>query len=93
MENEGAMIDWGELYFGWSPGVYGPNRPLGLHITSITPPAQGWPIAMYCPVCKETTFVLSLWAIKPTDGDYWRVTGMCERDARHNLEMSINYRL
>ena len=66
----------------------------GIHITSITPPEQtppeqGWPIAMYCPICKVTTFVLSPYAIKPEKGDYWRMTKMCADSDKHNLEMSM----
>ena len=61
----------------------------GIHITSITPPEQGWLIAMYCPICKVTTFVLSPYAIKPEKGDYWRMTKMCADSDKHNLEMSM----
>ena len=65
----------------WSTGAWNgplieldPNDPFGhmeqlfstgIHVTSITPPEQGWPIAMYCPICKKTTFVLSPYAVKP----------------------------
>jgi hypothetical protein len=42
-----------------------PKKEIGIHVTHIVPPAQGWTIAMHCPICKETTFVLSQWDIKP----------------------------
>jgi hypothetical protein len=64
----------------------------GIHITSIVPPAQGWLIAMHCPICKETTIILHSWAIKPEKGDYWLMRNTCgseEFQARHNLEMSM----
>jgi hypothetical protein len=49
----------------------------GIHIASITPPEQGWPIAMYCPICKVTTFILSSWAAKPEDGGYFKIKDVC----------------
>lgn len=64
----------------------------GIHVTAIVPPEQGWPIAMYCPICKETTFLLSPWAIKPEKGDYWRMSGMCASEQygnRHNMEIAV----
>lgn len=64
-----------------------------VHITHIVPPAQGWPIAVYCPICKETTFALSPWAIKPADGDYWKMNDVCgnpDLANRHNIQMAIN---
>jgi hypothetical protein len=63
----------------------------GIHITSIVPPEQGWPIAMHCPICKETTFMLSLWAVKPKDGDYFLHKELCaseEFSHRHNMELA-----
>ena len=63
----------------------------GIHVTSIVPPEQGWPVAFYCPLCKETTFLLSPWAIKPSDGDYWRIE-MCGSDVegfRHNMQLGM----
>lgn len=65
----------------------------GIHVTSIVPPEVGWPIAMYCPICKETTFMLSLWAIKPEDGDYWRMNYTCaseEIGVNHNMWIATN---
>jgi len=61
----------------------------GIHVTNITPPAQGWPVATYCPICKETTFILSPWAMKPLTGDYFKMNGVCGRDERHNLDMAM----
>jgi hypothetical protein len=66
--------------------------PAGIFVTSIVPPEQGWPIAMYCPICKETTFLLSPWAAKPSDGDYWRMAEMCgsvEHQGKHNMKMAM----
>ena len=51
-----------------------------IEITSITPPEVGWPIVCYCPLCKETTIILSLYAAKPEDGDYWKMNPMCLHD-------------
>ena len=51
--------------------------PTGIHITDIVPPAYGGPIAMHCPLCKETTFLPSPWAAKPERGDYWRINNQC----------------
>lgn len=53
------------------------GKPTGIHVTSIVPPEQGWPVAMYCPICKVTTFVLSSWAKKPYDGDYFKIKDVC----------------
>lgn len=64
----------------------------GIHVTSIVPPEQGWPIAMYCPICKETTFILSPWAAKPSDGDYFRMNEVCgsvEHGGSHNMKMAM----
>lgn len=63
--------------------------PSGINVTNIVPPEQGWPIAMYCPICKETTFVLSPWAIKPQDGDYFKMNETCARDEKHNMIMAM----
>ena len=63
----------------------------GIHVTSITPPESGWPVAFYCPLCKVTTFVLSPWAVKPSDGDFWRME-MCGSDVegfRHNMQLGM----
>jgi hypothetical protein len=64
----------------------------GIHVTSITPPEKGWPIACYCPICKVTTFVLSPWAIKPSDGDYFRMNDVCgneELSTAHNIALAV----
>ena len=66
--------------------------PTGIHITHITPPEQGWPIAMHCPICRDTTFLLLPWAAKPKDGDYWlmkEVCGSVEHGGQHNLRMAM----
>jgi hypothetical protein len=67
--------------------------PAGIHVTHITPPAQGWPIAMHCPICRETTFILSPWAAKPEKGDYWRMKETCGSDVlceMHNIQMAYD---
>jgi len=67
-------------------------EPKGIFVTSIVPPAQGWPIAMHCPICKETTFILSLWAAKPVRCDYFKMNDVCgsiEHGGQHNLRMSM----
>lgn len=64
-----------------------------IHVTSIIPPAQGWPIAMHCPICKETIFMLSLWAIKPERGDYWLMHDTCASDVvgdMHNMKIATD---
>jgi hypothetical protein len=63
----------------------------GIHITSIVPPESGWPIVAHCDQCGKTEIVLSPWAIKPSDGDYWRMQ-MCvdeENGIRHNMPPMI----
>jgi hypothetical protein len=64
----------------------------GIHVTSIVPPEHGWPIAFYCPICKETTFLLSLWANKTKDGDYFKMNDVCASDEHsyaHNMTMAM----
>jgi hypothetical protein len=72
------------------------GKPTGIHVTSIVPPEQGWPIAFYCPLCKETTFLLSPWAIKPEKGDYWRMNETCASDEhciQHNMKFAMSFPL
>jgi len=92
----------------WSTGAWNgplieldPNDPFGdlerifrrgIHVTAIVPPEQGWPVAFHCPICKETTFLLSPWAIKPEKGDYWRINETCgseEHHMQHNMRMAM----
>lgn len=64
----------------------------GIHVTSIVPPEQGWPMAFHCPICKETTFLLSPWAVKPKDGDYFKMNDTCASDDhghQHNMRMAM----
>ena len=66
----------------------------GIHVTSIVPPEQGWPIAMHCPICKETTFMLDKWAIKPKDGDYFLMDEICaseDHSIKHNIKLSVKH--
>jgi hypothetical protein len=70
-----------------------PVKAVGIYITRIDPPAQGWPVAMHCPICKETTFVLSQWAIKPERGDYFKMLETCgseEFGDRHNMKLACD---
>lgn len=60
----------------------------GIHVTSITPPEQGWPIVAHCDLCHKTEIVLSPWAVKPSDGDYFKMNGTCldeENHLKHNM--------
>lgn len=88
-----------ELAFSMSKGLesflYWLPEWKGIHISRIDPPAQGWPIAMYCPICKETTFILSPWAIKPKDGEYFKMNNVCgsySLGMTHNIEMDWDKR-
>ena len=68
-------------------------RTTSIHVTHITPPEQGWPIDLYCPLCEETTFLLSPWANKPEEGVYWWMNGTCARDGvciQHNIKLAIH---
>ena len=89
---------------GWSTGAWNgpiieldPEDPFGdlerrfnrgIHITSIVPPEQGWPIVAHCDLCHKTEIVLSPWAKKPDDGDYFLMNGTCldeEKHIKHNM--------
>lgn len=92
-----AMAGLTDLFtrMGILKGATASNAPVlpqvGIHITHIVPPAQGWPVAIYCPICRETTFVLSAYAAKPEDGDYWKMNESCVRDGvcdQHNIKMA-----
>ena len=69
----------------------------GIHVISITPPESGWPMAIHCPLCRETTFFLSPFACKPTeDGKefdgYHLLKDMCgneEHAWEHNMKMGM----
>jgi hypothetical protein len=64
----------------------------GIHVTSIVPPSEGWPIAYHCPLCKRTEIVLSPWAIKPKEGDYWLMNDMCGDEFlgfEHNMRLGM----
>jgi hypothetical protein len=90
-------IEWST---GWWNGPYielDPDDPFGdmerifhrgIHITSIVPPEQGWPIVAHCDLCHKTEIVLSPYAAKPSDGDYFRMNGTCldeELHWKHNM--------
>lgn len=59
-----------------------------IHI--ITPPATGWLIAFHCPLCGVTTFLLSPWATKPHDGDYWQLRMCVSEEEGGRVAMSHN---
>lgn len=94
-EREWTIAEMEELFAGQDgvTGIYNTSQPpRGVHITHIVPPEQGWPVALYCPIWKETTFILSPWAIKPKDGDYWKINSSCGSDTfgkNHNAWMSL----
>jgi hypothetical protein len=73
----------------WSPEMWSNVRkPTGIHLTSITPPEQGWPIMAHCSICKKTVIVLSPYAAKPEDGDILSLKGTCldeDEHIRHNM--------
>ena len=67
----------------------------GIHVTRVGEPEQGWLMSFYCPLCKETTFLLSPYACKPSEGDYWRMKEMCaneEHAFNHNLRFALKMR-
>jgi hypothetical protein len=73
--------------FGHIQRLFGPT----INITSIVPPESGWPIVAHCDLCKKTVIVLSPWAIKPEDGDYWRME-MCGDETlafEHNMKLGM----
>jgi hypothetical protein len=91
-EREWTIFEREEFFAGQDAvtGIFN-VAPTGIHVTHITPPAQGWPIAMHCPICRETTFLLSPWAAKPEKGDCWRMTETCGSDLlceMHNIQMA-----
>ena len=62
-----------------------------IEITHVVPPAQGWPIAGYCSICRAHHIVLSPYALQPEDGMLFIVPDVCldEQETRnHTLEMS-----
>jgi len=76
----------------FTPSVDLFRRPIGIHVTFIVPPSEGWPIAYHCPLCKRTEIVLSPWAIKPKEGDYWLINDMCGDEAHgfnHNMRLGM----
>jgi hypothetical protein len=50
----------------------------GIHITSIVQPETGGIIAMHCPECRATVFVLHQYSTKPPRGDFHLLEGLCE---------------
>lgn len=92
-EREWTIFEREEFFAGQDAvtGIFN-VAPTGIHVTYITPPAQGWPIAMHCPICRETTFLLSPWAAKPVRCDYFKMNDVCgsiEHGGQHNLRMSM----
>ncbi len=60
----------------------------GVHVTSIVPPEQGWPVLYHCEKCARSTFLLVPWAAKPEHGDYWRIS-LCPDEPRHNMDAPV----
>lgn len=60
---------------------------IGVEVTHIVPPEQGWPIAVYCPICRTLSFLYCAYGIKPEKGDYFLMRS-CVDDLRHSLELS-----
>ena len=56
-------------------------------ITSIKPPEAGWPVLFHCSLCKMTVIALHPWALKPSDGDYWKIEACADEHEhfRHNM--------
>lgn len=66
--------------------------PKGIFITHLVPPESGWMLAMYCPICKETTFRLDKYACKPSEGDYFLMKQTCGSDEHwqeHNIQLNL----
>jgi hypothetical protein len=68
-------------------------HPVGIFITSLKQPESGGVMAMYCRICKVTTFVWNehSWG-KPNTGDYFQVIA-CADDFNHNMRMFVEDRL
>ena len=59
-------------------------HPRGIHVTSVVPPVEGWPMAMHCPICKCTRFSLCIWATpRVTAGGYLLLEGFCDAVPEH----------
>ena len=61
------------------------GRETGIFITGLVPPEAGWVIVCHCPECKVTEIVVSPYAIKPSDGDFWIMRGICHTHLEHNF--------
>lgn len=86
-----GWFDNSSLFFG--PSITNTQKQSGIFITSIAHPEHGWPVAYYCSICRETVFLLSPWAEKPKDGDYWLINNICaneEHQVRHNMIMALD---
>jgi hypothetical protein len=76
----------------FTPSVDLFRRRVGIFVTSIVPSEQGWPIALYCPLCRTTVFVLSPWSVQPEDGGYLRINDMCGDEVHgfnHNMRLGM----
>lgn len=83
--NKPSIADLEEFFSG--PDA----RQTGIYITNIIPPKQGWPIAMYCSICQETTILLEPYALPVDEGrSYLLIRDMCpspEVGINHNMRM------
>ena len=81
-----------ELAKEWERAFREPKESPGIHVTRVGEPEQGWLMSFYCPKCRETTFLLSPYACRPKDGDYWRMNEMCTNETlafKHNMQMGM----
>ncbi len=57
-----------------------------IKITSIKQPERGAVMMFHCNKCAATTIMVNEYAIKPNDGDAWKVEGHCVDFPLHNLD-------
>jgi hypothetical protein len=59
-----------------------------IQITRISvEPSDGWLLASYCSICKQTVFLLNQYAVKPKDGDYFLIK-MCVDNLSHDIQFT-----
>lgn len=51
----------------------------GIHITNIVQPEHGAIILYYCKECKRTEIFINEHAVKPKDGDAWKISFPCPK--------------
>ena len=55
---------------------------MSICVTHIVKPDAGAVVAIHCPVCKRTDFVVNSWAVEPEDGGYYKINMCGIHDAR-----------